>query len=67
LIDNGLPGPVAEIYRNDGTLAPAPVLLDPDAHADAMPYFVTAGVGGLFGFWCLVIAAVGAFRQWRRA
>jgi hypothetical protein len=66
LIENGLPGPVAEVYRkNNVALAPAPVVLDHPG-ADAAPYFGAAAVGGVGGIWCLVVAARTAIRRRRQ-
>jgi hypothetical protein len=68
LIDNDLPGPVAEVYRKDNVaVAPAPVVLDFDTSADVDPYFITAGVSGVVGIYCLVTAAMMAFRRRRLA
>jgi hypothetical protein len=65
LIENNLPGPVAEVYRKHNVaLAPVPVVLDL-AGADAEPYFIAAGVGGLGGFCCLLTAAIVAIRRRR--
>jgi hypothetical protein len=67
LIENGLPGPVAEVYRKHNVaLAPVPVLLDHPS-AEAAPYFITAGIGGVGGIWCLVAAATMAIRRRRQA
>lgn len=68
LIKNELPGPVVEVYRKHNvTLAPLPLVLDLDTGADARPYFITAGVGGLGGFSCLLAAAMMATRHRRLA
>jgi hypothetical protein len=66
LIESSLPGPVAEVYRKHNVaLAPVPVVLDLDTSADAKPYFITAGVGGIGGFCCLLTAAMMAIRHRR--
>jgi hypothetical protein len=66
LIENNLPGPVAEVYhKRNVALAPVPVILDLDTSADAKPYFITAGVGGIGGFFCLLTAAMMAIRHRR--
>jgi hypothetical protein len=68
LIENDLPGPVVEVYRQHNVaLAPLPVVLDLDTGADARPYFITAGVGGLGGLSCLLAAAMMALRHRRLA
>jgi len=66
LVRDGLPGPVREHYRkNNIALASPPTMLDLSPGADLTPFFVTAGVGGLFGFFMLVGAAAMAVRQRR--
>jgi hypothetical protein len=66
LIQNDLPGPVAEVYhKHNVALAPLPVVLDLDTGADAGPYFITAGVGSIGGFSCLLAAAMIAMRHRR--
>jgi hypothetical protein len=66
LIENGLPGPVAEVYRKRNVaLAPAPVVLDHPG-AEAAPYFITAGIGGVGGISCLVAAVTMAIRRRRQ-
>jgi hypothetical protein len=66
LIENNLPGPVAEVYRKHNVaVAPVPILLDLDTSADAKPYFLTAGVSGIGGFICLLTAAMMAIRHRR--
>ena len=68
LIENNLPGPVAEVYRKHNVaVAPVPILLDLDTSADAKPYFIAAGVGGIGGFGCLLAAAMMAIRGRRAA
>jgi hypothetical protein len=67
LVENGLPGPVAEVYRkNNVALAAAPVVLDSPS-ADARPYFIVPVFGGLGSIYCLSAAAMMAFRRWRLA
>jgi hypothetical protein len=67
LIENDLPGPVAEVYRKSNVaLAPVPFVVDHPG-ADAAPYFGAAAVGGVGGIWCLVIAARMAIRRRRQA
>jgi hypothetical protein len=66
LIEDNLPGPVAEVYhKRNVALASVPVILDLDTSADAKPYFITAGVGGIGGFCCLLTAAIMAIRHRR--
>jgi hypothetical protein len=61
LITDGLPGPVAEIYRkNNVALAPAPVLLDTDPNRTILILAIICGGGGLY-------ALVRAGRMARRA
>jgi hypothetical protein len=68
LVEGGLPGPVAEAYRKDNVaLASPPVLLDSSPGADAEPYVMAAIFTGLGSLYCLGMAAVTAFRQWRQA
>lgn len=66
LIENDLPGPIAEAYRKHNVaIASPPVVLDLNTGADVKPYFITAGVSGIFGFICLLVAAMTAMRQRR--
>jgi hypothetical protein len=68
LIKNDLPGPVVEVYRKHNVaVGPLPLVLDLDTGADTRPYFITAGVGGLAGFSCLLAAAMMALRHRRLA
>jgi hypothetical protein len=65
LVENGLPGAVAEVYRkNNVALATAPVVLDSPG-ADATPYFFVAILGGLGSIYGLSAAAMMAFRRRR--
>jgi hypothetical protein len=66
LVRDGFPGPVGEGYRkNNIAVASPPIVLNLNAGADAQPFFVTAGVGGMFGFVMLVAAGAMALRQRR--
>jgi hypothetical protein len=67
LIENGLPGPVAEIYRkhDDMALARSPVVLDHPG-AETATYFVAAAFGGIGSIYFLVVAATTAFRRRRQ-
>ena len=68
LVRDGLPGPVAERYRkNNIALASPPILLNLSSGADVQPFFVTAGVSGMLGFFMLVAAGAMALRQRRLA
>ena len=67
LVGDGLPGPIGELYRkNNIAIASPPTVLDPGTDADTMPYIVTAGVSGLFGFCLLVAAGAMAVRRRRQ-
>jgi hypothetical protein len=66
LVRDGLPGPVGERYRKSNiALATPPIVLDLDAGADVRPFFVTARVSGLLGFFMPVAAGATAVRQRR--
>ena len=68
LVRDGLPGPVGESYRkNNIAVASPPIMLDLASGADVQPFFVTAGVSGLLGFFMLVAAGAMAVRQRRLA
>ena len=68
LLDNGLPGQVAEVYhKNNVPIAATPVVFDTRNDADLDVYWITAGVSGMLGFAILVAAALTAFRQRRLA
>lgn len=63
LIENGLPGPVAEVYRQHNmALAAAPVVLDHPG-AETVLYFFAAGFCGIASIYFLVAAATTAFRR----
>jgi hypothetical protein len=65
LIENGLPGAVAESYRKNGVaIAPAPVLLDPSPGAQ---YLYNAAICGAGGVLALLYAAIVEFRRRRQA
>jgi len=66
LVRNGLPGPIADIYRKHNiALADAPIVLDPNLGAEAEPYLVTMGLAGLVGFCCMMVAVITALRRRR--
>ena len=66
LVRDGLPGPVGESYRkNNIAVASPPIMLDLASGADVQPFFVTAGVSGMLGFFMLVAAGAMALRQRR--
>src|SRR6266516_45040 len=66
LVPDGLPGPVGERYRkNNIALAAPPTVLNLSPGADVQPFFVTAGVSGMLGFFMLVAAGAMALRQRR--
>ena len=68
LVRDGLPGPVGERYRkNNIALASPPILLNLSSGADVQPFFVTAGVSGMLGFFMLVAAGAMTLRQRRLA
>lgn len=68
LVRDGLPGPVREHYRkNNLAVASPPIMLDLSSGADVKPFFVTAGVSGVLGFFMLVAAGAAALRQRRLA
>jgi hypothetical protein len=68
LVPDGLPGPVGERYRkNNSALAAPPILLNLSSGADVQPFFVTAGVSGMLGFFMLVAAGAMTLRQRRLA
>jgi hypothetical protein len=65
LIESGLPGPVAELYRKNGVaIASAPVLLDPSPGAQ---YLYAAAICGAGGVLTLLLAAIMEFRRRRQA
>ena len=64
LVRDGLPGPLGELYRkNNIAVASPPIVLDFGSGADVMPFFVTARISGIFGFFMLVAAAAMAVRR----
>jgi hypothetical protein len=66
LVRNGLPGPIAEIYRKHNiALADAPIVLDLNLGAEAAPYLVTMGLAGLVGLCCMMAAVMTALRRRR--
>jgi len=66
LVRDGLPGPIGELYRkNNIAVAAPPTVLDLSPDAEVMPFFVAAGISGLFGFFTLVAAGVMAVRRRR--
>jgi len=66
LVRNGLPGPIADIYRKHNiALADAPIVLDPNLGAEAEPYLVTMGLAGLVGLCCMMAAVMMALRRRR--
>ena len=66
LVRNGLPGPIADIYRKHNiALADAPIVLDPNLGAEAEPYLVTMGLAGLVGLCCMMAAVMTALRRRR--
>jgi hypothetical protein len=66
LVSDGLPGPVGERYRkNNIALAAPPIVLNLSSGADVQPFFVTAGVSAMLGFFMLVAAGAMALRQRR--
>jgi hypothetical protein len=66
LVSDGLPGPVGERYRkNNIALAAPPIVLNLSAGVDVQPFYVTAGVSGMLGFFMLVAAGAMALRQRR--
>ena len=66
LVRGGLPGPVGERYRKNNIAdASPPIVLNLSSGADVQPFFVTAGVSGMFGFVMLVAAGAMAMRQRR--
>jgi hypothetical protein len=67
MVENGLPGPVAEVYRKHNiSVASSAIVLDViNTRADVDIYFVVAGVSGIFGLSCLLAGAVTAVRQRR--
>jgi hypothetical protein len=68
LVRDGLPGPVGERYRkNNIAVASPPILLNLSSGADVQPFFVTAGVSGMLGFFMLVAAGAMTLRQRRLA
>jgi hypothetical protein len=68
LVRDGLPGPVGERYRkNNIAVASPPIVLNLSSGADVQPFFVTAGVSGMLGFFMLVAAGAIAIRQRRLA
>jgi hypothetical protein len=68
LVRDGLPGPIRDRYRKSNiAVASPPTVLDLSAGADVTPFFVTAGVSGLFGFFMLVAAGAMAMRRRRLA
>jgi hypothetical protein len=40
-------------------------VLNLSSGADVEPYFITAGISGIFGFMCLLVGALTAVRQRR--
>jgi hypothetical protein len=66
LVRDGLPGAVREHYRkNNIATASPPIVLNLGSGADVQPFFVSAGVSGILGFFMLVAAGAATLRQRR--
>ncbi len=68
LLDNGLPGQVAEVYhKRNVPIAERPVVFDTRNDADLDAYWITTGVSVMLGFVLLITAGIMAVRQRRVA
>jgi len=68
LLDNGLPGQVAEVYHKSNVpIAARPVVFDTRNDADLDAYWITTGVSVMLGFVLLITAGIMAVRQRRLA